>query len=113
MEEQGIIRLSTSPWASPIVLVRKKSGKIRPCVNYRRLNAVTIEDAFPLHRVSDCLDAVAGSTSFSCFDVTSGYHQIPVRDTDIRKKAFCKNMAYTSIPQCQWGFLIVQQHFKD
>ena len=101
MEEQGIIRPSTSPWASPIVLVRKKSGKIRPCVDYRRLNAVTIKDAFPLPRVSDCLDAVAGSTLFSCFDVTSGYHQIPVRDTDIPKTTFCTKYGlyeYTSMP---------------
>ena len=78
MEVQGVIRPSTSPWASPIVLVRKKSGKIRPCVDYRRFIAVTVKDAFPLPRVSDCLDAVAGATLFSCFDVTSGYHQIPV-----------------------------------
>ena len=101
MEQQGIIRPSTSPWASTIVLVRKKSGKIRPCVDYRRLNAVTVKDAFPLPRVSDCLDAVAGATLFSCFDVTSGYHQIPVRGSDVPKTAFCTKYGlfeYTSMP---------------
>ena len=101
MENQGIIRPSTSPWASPIVLVRKKSGKVRPCVDYRRLNAITTKDAFPLPRVSDCLDSVAGATMFSCFDVTSGYHQIPVKESDIPKTAFCTKYGlyeYISMP---------------
>ena len=88
-EEQGIIRPSESPWASPIVLVRKKSGKVRPCEDYRRLNAITVKDAFPLPRVSDCLDAIAGATLFSCLGITSGYHQIPVKECDIPKTAFC------------------------
>ena len=101
METQGIIRPSISPWASPIVLVRKKSGKVRPCVDYRRLNAITTKDAFPLPRVSDCLDSVAGATLFSCFDVTSGYHQIPVKESDIPKTAFCTKYGlyeYVSMP---------------
>ena len=101
MENQGIIRPSTSPWASPIVLVRKKSGKIRPCVDYRRLNAITIKNAFQLPRVTDCLDAVACATKFSCFDVTSGYNQIPVKESDIPKTAFCTKYGlyeYTSMP---------------
>ena len=101
LEDQGIIRPSTSPWASPIVLVRKKSGKVRPCVDYRCLNSVTIKDAFPLPRITDCLDAVADATLFSCFDVTSGYHQIRVKESDIPKTAFCTKYGlyeYTSMP---------------
>lgn len=61
MQKQGIIQKSTPPWASPIVLIKKKNGKVRPCIDYRRLNAVTIPNAFPLPRVQDCLDAVRGS----------------------------------------------------
>ena len=88
MERQGIIRKSKSPWASPIVLVRKKNGNVRPCIDYRRLNSVTENDAFPLPRIQDCLDAVSGSTLYSTMDLTSGYHQVPVRNSDIRKTAF-------------------------
>ena len=101
LEDQGIIRPSTSPWASPIVLVRKKADKVRPCVDYRCLNSVTIKDAFPLPRITDCLEAVADATLFSCFDVTSGYHQIRVKESDIPKTAFCTKYGlyeYTSMP---------------
>ena len=68
MQKQGIIQKSSSPWSSPLVLVMKKNGKIRPCVDYRRLNAVTKKDAFPLPRIQDCLDTVAGASHFSTFD---------------------------------------------
>ena len=88
LEEKGIIRQSSSPWASPIVLVRKKNGKVRPCVDYRKLNSATIKYAFPLPRIQDCLDAVSGAKYFSTFDLTSGYHQIPVKAQDIPKTAF-------------------------
>ena len=57
---QNIIERFSSPWASPIVLVHKKSGKIRPCVDYRKLNTVTYKDAYTLHRIQDCLNAMAG-----------------------------------------------------
>ena len=88
LERHGIIKQSTSPWASPLVLVRKKSGGVRICVDYRKLNAVTVPDAFPLPRIQDCLDAVTGACLFSTFDLTSGYHQVPVKESDKHKTAF-------------------------
>jgi hypothetical protein len=63
-------------------------GKVRPCIDYRRLNSVTENDAFPLPRIQDCLDAVSGPTLYSTMDLTSGYHQFPVRNSDIPKTAF-------------------------
>ena len=88
MEKQGIIRKSYSCWSSPLCLVRKKDGKVRPCIDYRAVNKVTQMDNFPIPRTRDCLDAVAGAKLFSTFDVTSSYHQIPVREEDIPKTAF-------------------------
>ena len=89
LKSKGVIRNSTSCWASPIVLVKKSNGKIRPCVDYRKLNEVTRKDAYPLPLIQDCLDSVAGAKFFSTFDLTSGYHQVPVRKEDIHKTAFC------------------------
>ena len=88
LQEKGVIEKSTSSWSALIVLVRKRNGKIRPCVDYRRLNEVTRKDAFPLPRTQDCLDDVAGATLFSTFDLTSGYHQIPIKESDKPKTAF-------------------------
>ena len=89
--KKGVIQKSVSPWASPIVLVRKKNGSLRPCVDYRKVNALVKPDGFPLPRIQDCLDAVAGAHLFSSFDLTSGYFQIPLKKEDIPKTSFvCK-----------------------
>ena len=91
LKAKGVIRESTSPWASPIVLVKRKDGGIRPCVDYRKVNELVKPDGFPLPRIQDCLDAVAGSQCFSTFDLLSGYFQIPLLEEDIPKSAFvCK-----------------------
>ena len=87
--EANIIRESSSPYASPIVLVRKKDGQLRLCVDYRQLNAKTRRDAFPLPRIEETLDSLSGACWFSTLDLASGYNQVPVKETDRPKTAFC------------------------
>ena len=88
MLKQDVIEPSRSPWSSPVVLVRKKDGSTRFCVDYRRLNAVTCKDAHPLPRVDDCLDALSDSRVFSTLDCASGYWQVEVKAEDREKTAF-------------------------
>ena len=89
MLDQKVIQPSSSPWASPIVLVRKKNGSYRFCVDYRKVNSITRKDAYPLPRVDDILDALAGSELFTMLDLISGYWQVEVAPKDRPKTAFC------------------------
>ena len=97
LESQGVIGESYSPWASPIVLVRKKNGKIRSCVDCRQVNSLTRKDAYPISRTQECLDTVAGSIIFSTLDMTSGYIQVPIKATDIPKTAFVTSKGLFSL----------------
>jgi hypothetical protein len=88
MRQHGIIEPAASPWASNVVLVRKKDGSLRFCVDYRSLNAVTYRDTYPLPHIDTCLDALNGCSWFSTLDLRSGYHNIPIRNQDKDKTAF-------------------------
>ena len=87
--EQKVIRESSSPYSSPLVIVRKKDGSIRLCVDYRRLNAKTRKDAFPLPRIEESLDSLSGAKWFSTLDLASGYNQVEMLERDRPKTAFC------------------------
>lgn len=88
MLQKKVIEHSSSPWSSPVVLVKKQDGSWRFCVDYQRLNSVTRKDAYPLPRIDDTLDALQGSCFFSSMDLRSGYWQIPVANADKPKTAF-------------------------
>ena len=88
MQANGIIRPSCSPLAAPIVPVRRKGGALRFCVDYRKLNEVTVKDAYPLPRIDDALDSLANATVFSTLDLASGYWQVEVDPKDRPKTAF-------------------------
>jgi len=90
MVEAGVIEPSCSPWTSNIVVVSKKDGSLRFCVEYGKLNSVTRRDAYPLPRI-DCscrLDALSGAKFFSVFDLRSSYHQVPMDMKDADKTTF-------------------------
>ena len=89
MIENEVVQPSSSPWASPIVLVRKKDNSFRFCVDYRKLNNVTHKDAYPLPRIDDTLSTLSGSKWFSTIDLLSGYWQVDVAEEDRPKTAFC------------------------
>ncbi|GBO42330.1 Retrovirus-related Pol polyprotein from transposon 297, partial [Araneus ventricosus] len=88
MVDYGIIEESSGPWASPIVLVKKKDGSTRFCLDYRKLNEITIKDSYPLPRIDDTLDALNGSQWFSTLDLKSGYWQVEIQPEDKEKTAF-------------------------
>ncbi|KAJ9513208.1 hypothetical protein QJQ45_029304 [Haematococcus lacustris] len=85
---KGMIEPSSSPFAAPILFVKKKSGELRMCLDYRQLNKITIRDQYPLPRIDDLFDKLSGCTVFSSLDLQAGYNQIRITPEDVPKTAF-------------------------
>ena len=88
LHSMGVIEESVSPWSSPIVLVRKKTGDLRMCVDYRKLNAKTIRDSYRIPTIEELIDTLSGAKWFATLDLSSGYHQVEIEETDREKTAF-------------------------
>ena len=88
MLSAGLIIPSTSPFASPVLLIQKKDGSWRFCVDYRRLNDITIKNIFPMPLIEEIIEELAGSAYFAKLDMKSGYHQVRMKKEDEYKTAF-------------------------
>lgn len=87
--DSKVIKESSSPYSSPIVLVQKQNGEIKMFVDYCQMNAKTRKDVYPLPRIEESLDALTGARWFSTLDLASGYNQVKVSEGDKAKTAFC------------------------
>ena len=111
MLQKGVIEPSISPWSSNIVLVTKKDGSTRFCVDYRKLNAVTKKDSYPLPDIRQCLDALADSAWFSCMDINAGYWQIGVKPENREKTAFATSMGLYQFVKMPFGLVAAPSDF--
>ena len=103
MLEAGIIRPTQSPWNSPPVIVAKKNGKLRFCIDYRKLNDVTIKDAYPLPNITETLDSFHGARYFSTLDLASGYWQVAIAEEDKPKTAFKTKFGHFEFNKMPFG----------
>ena len=103
MQEQGVVEPCQSEWASNIVLVKKKDGTVRFCVDYRKINNLTTKDAYPLPRIDTCLDTLAGAMWYSTFDLRSGFHQVAMDPRDVNKTTFVCHRGTFRFPRMPFG----------
>ncbi|KAL7837384.1 hypothetical protein SRHO_G00270950 [Serrasalmus rhombeus] len=108
----GIIKKSRSPYASPIVIARKKNGSVRMCVDYRTLNYHTIPDQYTMPRIDDALDSLSGSKWFSVLDLWSGYYQIAMAEEDKEKTAFICPLGFFQFQRMPQGIMGVPATFQ-
>ena len=111
--DKGIIRSSTSPWGTS-VLVAKKRGKIlRLCIDYRQLNIVTTKNRYLLPRTDNLFDQLRGARVYFKIDLRTGYHQLRVRDTDIPKTAFRTRYGHCEFTVMPFGLMNAPSAFMD
>lgn len=112
MQELGICRPSKSPWSSPLHVVPKKNGEIRPCGDYRQLNAVTKPDRYPIPRLHDFTYMLAGKCVYSKIDVVRAYHCIPIAPEDVEKSAIISPFGLHEFPRMCFGLRNAAQTFQ-
>jgi hypothetical protein len=113
MLSKGLIRPSASPWGSPVLFVDKRDGTIRLCVDYRKLNEVTIKSKYPLPKIEDLFDQLNGAKVFSKIDLRTGYHQLKVRESDIPKTAFTTRYGLFEYTVMSFGLTNAPAYFMN
>jgi hypothetical protein len=113
MLSKGLIHPSASPWGSPILFVEKRDGTIRLCVDYRKLNEVTIKNKYPLPKIEDLFDQLNGAKVFSKIDLRTGYHQLKVHESDIPKTAFTTRYGLFEYTMMSFGLTNAPAYFMN
>jgi Reverse transcriptase (RNA-dependent DNA polymerase) len=103
MLKAGFIEPNTSEWARPVVLVTKPGGSMRFCIDYRRLNVVTVSDSYPLPRMDECIESLGDDSVFSTLDCNSGYCQIPVDPLDKEKTIYTSHEGFYGFRRMPFG----------
>ena len=104
LHKAGAIEPSISPFANPVILVHKKDGTMKLCINYRKLNVITKKDAHPLPRIEDIFDTLSGSKLITTLDMAMGYHEVKVHPDDSEKTAFTTPFGLFQYKVMPFGF---------
>jgi hypothetical protein len=113
MLSKGLIRPSASPWGSHVLFVDKRDGTIRLCVDYHKLNEVTIKNKYPLPKIEDLFDQLNGAKVFSKIDLCTGYHQLKVRESNIPKTAFTTRYGLFEYTVMSFGLTNAPAYFMN
>ncbi|KAD2805396.1 hypothetical protein E3N88_38773 [Mikania micrantha] len=111
--DKGFIRPSISPWGAPVLFVKKKDGSMRMCIDYRKLNKLTVKNRYPVPRIDDLFDQLQGAKWFSKIDLRSGYHQLKVRNEDVEKTAFRTRYGHYEFVVMSFGLTNAPAAFMD
>ncbi|GKC04860.1 putative reverse transcriptase domain-containing protein [Tanacetum coccineum] len=113
LSDKGFIRPSSSPWGAPVLFVKNKDGSFRMCIDYRKLNKLTVKNRYPLPRIDDLFNQLQGSSVYSKIDLRSGYHHLRVRNEDIPKMTFRTRYGHYEFQVMPFGLTNASAVFMD